>query len=34
MEKLEKGNKELRGFAAPWGRKSVNQPDLLELLGT
>ena len=27
MEELEKGLKELRGFAAPWGSKSVNWPD-------
>jgi hypothetical protein len=38
MEELEKGLKELRGFAAPWGRgggsNSVNRPDTLELPGT
>jgi hypothetical protein len=34
MEELEKGLKELRGFAAPWGSNSVNWPDFPELLGS
>jgi hypothetical protein len=31
MEYLEKGLKELRGFAAPWVANSVNRPNPLEL---
>jgi hypothetical protein len=27
IEELEKGLKELRGFAAPWGSNTVNWPD-------
>lgn len=34
MEGLEKGLKEQREFAAPWGSNDVNQPDPLELPGT
>jgi hypothetical protein len=34
MEELEKGLKELMGFAAPWEEQQSQQPDLPELLGT
>jgi hypothetical protein len=34
MEELEKGLKELRGFAVLWGSNSVNWTDPLELPGT
>jgi hypothetical protein len=35
MEEMEKGLKELRGFAAPMrGSKNVNWPDPLEFPGT
>jgi hypothetical protein len=34
MEEMEKGLKELKGFAAPWETNRVNQPDPLVLLGT
>ena len=34
MKELEKGLKELRGFADPWGSKNVNWSDPWELLGT
>jgi hypothetical protein len=34
MEEMEKGLEKLRGFVAPWGSKSVNWQDPLELVGT
>jgi hypothetical protein len=34
MDKLEKGLKELKGFATHRKNNSVNQPDHPELLGT
>jgi hypothetical protein len=34
MEELEKGLKELMGLQPHGGKKSINRPDPLELLGT